>query len=48
MNPALTVLDVTARNGLIYEDIEIGTGRNIFPGDSVREIILVDELRTRG
>lgn len=35
MNPALTVLDVTARNGLIYEDIEIGTGRNIFPGDSI-------------
>ena len=35
VNPALTVLDVTARNGLIYEDIEIGTGRNIFPGDSI-------------
>lgn len=26
---------ITARNGLSYEDIEIGTGRNIFPGDSI-------------
>ena len=26
---------ITARNGLQYEDIEIGTGRNIFPGDSI-------------
>lgn len=29
------LLDVTARNGLIYEEIEIGTGRNIFPGDAI-------------
>jgi len=28
-------LGVVSRNGLIYEDIEIGTGRNIFPGDSI-------------
>jgi len=28
-------LGVLSRNGLIYEDIEIGTGRNIFPGDSI-------------
>ena len=35
VNPALTVLDVTARNGLSYEDVEIGTGRNIFPGDTI-------------
>lgn len=26
---------IVARNGLSYEDIEIGTGRNIFPGDAV-------------
>ena len=25
----------TARNGLSYEDVEIGTGRNIFPGDTI-------------
>ena len=24
-----------ARNGLSYEEVEIGTGRNIFPGDSI-------------
>ena len=26
---------IVARNGLSYEDVEIGTGRNIFPGDSI-------------
>lgn len=26
---------IVARNGLSYEEIEIGTGRNIFPGDAV-------------
>ncbi len=26
---------ITARNGLSYEEVEIGTGRNIFPGDSI-------------
>lgn len=26
---------ITARNGLQYEDVEIGTGRNVFPGDSI-------------
>lgn len=26
---------ITARNGLAYEEVEIGTGRNIFPGDSI-------------
>jgi len=26
---------IVARNGLSYEDIEIGTGRNIFPGDAI-------------
>lgn len=26
---------IMARNGLMYEDVEIGTGRNIFPGDSI-------------
>jgi len=26
---------IVARNGLQYEDIEIGTGRNVFKGDSV-------------
>jgi len=31
----LQPLGVVSRNGLIYEDIEIGTGRNIFPGDSI-------------
>lgn len=26
---------IVARNGLSFEDIEIGTGRNIFPGDAI-------------
>lgn len=26
---------ITARNGLEYEDIEIGTGRNVFAGDEI-------------
>jgi FKBP-type peptidyl-prolyl cis-trans isomerase FkpA len=26
---------IVARNGLSYEDVEIGTGRNIFPGDLI-------------
>mmetsp|Transcript_19879 Transcript_19879/g.55396 ORF Transcript_19879/g.55396 Transcript_19879/m.55396 type:complete len:222 (+) Transcript_19879:212-877(+) len=26
---------IVARNGLSYEDVEIGTGRNVFPGDSI-------------
>jgi FKBP-type peptidyl-prolyl cis-trans isomerase FkpA len=26
---------IVARNGLAYEDVEIGTGRNVFAGDSV-------------
>lgn len=30
-----TVLGPIARNGLEFEDVEIGTGRNIFPGDTI-------------
>ena len=26
---------IVARNGLSYEEVEIGTGRNIFPGDAI-------------
>lgn len=26
---------IVARNGLSYEDVEIGTGRNVFPGDAI-------------
>lgn len=31
----ISPLGPVARNGLSYEDVEIGTGRNVFPGDSV-------------
>ena len=34
LQPLFGVVQV-ARNGLSYEDVEIGTGRNIFPGDSI-------------
>ena len=30
-----TTLGPVARNGLGYEEIELGTGRNVFPGDAV-------------
>ena len=30
-----TKLGPVARNGLGYEEVEIGTGRNVFPGDTV-------------
>lgn len=30
-----TTLGPVARNGLGYEEVEIGTGRNVFPGDTV-------------
>jgi FKBP-type peptidyl-prolyl cis-trans isomerase len=30
-----TALGPVARNGLEFEDIEIGTGRNVFPGDTI-------------
>jgi FKBP-type peptidyl-prolyl cis-trans isomerase len=33
--PSSTVLGPVARNGLEFEDVEIGTGRSIFPGDTI-------------
>lgn len=36
LRPATSLSEaITARNGLSYEDVEIGTGRNVFPGDSI-------------